>query len=88
MLFAQQTHHLQVFTETNQGNVAVFKIYNLICIFYNRTGITAQEELPVADTHHQRTLLASSHNLVGMTLVNNGNGIGANNLIKRHLNGL
>ena len=88
LLLAQDTDYFQFLTQTNNGNVAILQIDHLISIFDDRTGITTQEELTVANANHQRTLLAGSDNLAGITLVDNGNGISTDDLIEGYLNGL
>ena len=79
---------MQFLATANQGDIAILQINHLIGVFYDRTGITTQEELVLADTHYQRALLAGSNNLVRVTLVNHGNRIGTNHLIESHLNSL
>ena len=88
LLFAQNTYHLQLLAQADNGNVTVFQIDHLVGVFNDRTGITAQEELIVANTNHQRALLAGSNNLAGVALVDDGNGVGTNHLIEGYLNSL
>ena len=85
LFFAEDAHDVQFLTATQHGDVTVFQIHHLVGIFHNRTGIRTQEELILADAHHQRTLLAGGDNLVGVALVDHGDGIGANHLVERHL---
>ena len=88
LFLTEDTQHVQAFITLDDRNVTVFQIHHLIGIFHNRTGIRADEELTVADTHHQRALLTGSHDLIGITLVEHGDGVGTNHLIECHLNGL
>ena len=88
LLFAQNTYHFQFLTQTDNSNVAVLQIDHLVGVFNDRTGITAKEELVVANTNHQRTLLTSCNDLTGVALVNDSNGIGTNHLKEGYLNSL
>ena len=88
LFLAQDAEHLQLFTLTDDSDITVFQIDDLVSIFDDRTGITTKEEFVLTDTHHQGTLLTGSNNLGGVALVDDGNGISANNLIESSLNGL
>ena len=88
LLFAENADDPYFLAEPNLGDVPILQIHHLVGIFNDRTGITAEEELTVADTHNDGTLLASGDNLARVALVDDGNGIGANHLIERHLHSL
>ena len=85
LLLSKNAYHLQFLTTTDHSDIAILQIHHLISIFHNRTGIRSQEEFIFADAHHQRTLLAGSDNLVGITLVEHSNGISTDHLIERYL---
>ena len=85
LFFTKNTDNLQFFTTLDKGNVSILEIHHLIRVFHDRTGVRTQEKLILTDTYYQRTLLTGCHNLVWITLVENGNGIGANHLIEGHL---
>ena len=70
----------------DEGDVAVLEVDNLIGVLDDRACVAAQEELVVADAHHQRALLACSHYLLRLALVDDGYGVGTNHLIECHLN--
>ena len=88
LFFAKDTHHMQTLAALDDSNITVFEIHHLIGILHNRTGVGTDKELVLTDTHHQRTLFAGSHNLIGIPLVEHSDGVGTNHLIERHLNGL
>ena len=85
LFLAEDTQHVHVLTPTDYGNITIFEIDHLISILDNRTGIRTQEKLILTNTNHQRTLLSGSNNLVRVTLVEHGDGIGANHLVQSHL---
>ena len=87
LFLAQNAHHLEFLVTTDDGDIAIFQIYHLVGILHDRTGVRPQEELILTDTHHQRTLLACSHNLFGVALIEHGNSIGTYHLIQSHLDG-
>ena len=87
-LYVLDVYYLQFLTETHHSDVAILQINHLISIFDDRTGIRTEIKLSVlTDTYHQWTLLAGSNNLVRVTLVKNCDGISANHLTERYLNG-
>ena len=87
-LYVLDVHHLQFLSETHHGDVAILQVNHLVGIFDDRTGIRTEIELSVlANTHHQRALLAGSDNLVRVALVENSDGVSANHLTERNLNG-
>ena len=87
-LYVLDVHNLQFLTEAHHSDVAILQINHLISIFDDRTGIRTEIKLSVlTDTHYQWTLLAGSNNLVRVTLVKNCDGISANHLTERNLNG-
>ena len=88
LLLPENTQYVHVLTPTDNGDIAVFEIHHLVGIFHNRAGIGAKEELILTDTHHQRTLFAGSDDLIRVTLVEHGDGIGTYHLIECHLHGL
>ena len=85
LFLTKNTDNLQFFTTTDNGNITILQINHLICIFYNRTSIRTQEELILANTYHQRTLLACSNYLVWIALVEYSYGVSTNHLIESHL---
>ena len=66
LYLVQAFHILQVnnpsasLPRADEGNLFVFQIHHLICVFHNRRGIRSQEKLSFTDAHHQRTALACS----------------------------
>ena len=77
--------HLQFLTALDHSDVPVLEIYHTVGIFDNRTGVGTDEELIFADTYHQRTLLSGRDDGIGITLVENGNGIGTDHLMQHQL---
>ena len=88
LFFAKNAHHLRILSQTNHGNVSILQIDHLVCVLNDGTGVRAQKELILSNTHNQGTLFACSHYLVGVATVNNGNGIGAYHLIEGYLHSL
>ena len=87
-LYVLDIHHLQFLSETHHGDVAILQVNYLVGIFDDRAGIRTEIELSVlANTHYQRALLAGSDNLVRVALVENSDGVSANHLTERNLNG-
>ena len=74
-LHVVHVHHLQVFTTTHHGDIAVVEIHNTVGIFNDRTRIGTEEELVLANTYNKRTLLACRNDGVGVVLVYNCDGI-------------
>ena len=79
--------NLELLTALDHGNVPVLEIYHTVGIFNNRTGVGTDEELIVTDTYHQRTLLSGRDDGIGITFVENGNGIGTDHLMQHQLDG-
>ena len=81
-------HHLEVFTTAKHGDVAVFQVDNLVGVFHYWSGIGTEIEVAMlANAHYQRALLACGNNLPGFTLVEKGDGIGTDDLVKGQLDG-
>ena len=87
LFLIEYAHHLQFLAQSQHGYVAVVKIYHLVGILDDGTCVGAKEELAVAYSHHQRTLLARRYDLVGGRLVQYGDGIGTYHLMECHLDG-
>jgi len=88
LLLAENADHVEFLAAPYDGNVAVLQVDHLVGVLHDGAGIRTQEELVVADAHHQGTLFAGSYNLVGVTTVEDGYGIGTDDLIEGYLNGL
>ena len=78
-------HHLKLFSTSYHGDITVFKIHHLVGVFYQRTGVGANEELVLAYTYNQWRLLARSDNLVGVVAVEQGNGVCTNHFMQSQL---
>ena len=88
LFLTENTHDMYILTQSDDGDVAILEIHHLVGIFDDGAGIGTEEEFPVADTNYKRTLLASGNDLRGVTLVENGDSVGTDDLIKCHLNSL
>ena len=76
----ESIHHLEVFATAYHGDIVVVEINHLVGVFNNRSGVGTEEELVLAYTDDQRTLLAGSDNLVFVSLVEHCNGISSDEL--------
>ena len=88
LFFAEDAHHLQLLAEPDDGDVSILQIDHTVGVFDDGAGIRTNEELVVADAHHQRTLLAGGDDLTRVALVDDGDGVGSDDLIECHLHGL
>ena len=88
LLLTEDTQHMHVLTTLDDCDISVFQIHHLVGILHDRTGVRADKELVLADAHNQWTLFTGSHNLIGIPLIKNGNGISTDHLIEGHLNSL
>ena len=86
-LHVVQVDHLQLASATDDGDFVVFQIDHLVRIFHDGRRVGSHEELVVADAHHQRAALARHEDGVGLTLVDQGDGIGPDDLVKGQLEG-
>ena len=80
--------NLQFFVGLKDRDVAVFQIYDFVSVFNDRAGIGPEEELSLPYPDHQRALLAGRNDLIGIALVEQGNGIGSDHLIESYADGL
>ena len=81
-------HHLQLVPRTNDGDVAVFQVNHLVGIFHDGRRVRSQVEIMfMPDAHHQRAALARGNDLLGMTFVEDGNGVCPDYLVQRDLHG-
>ena len=87
LILAEDVHHVQVLSQTDHGYIAVLQIHHLVRIFHDGAGVGTQEELILADAHHQRTLLAGGDDLRRIILVEHGDGVGTDHLVECHLHG-
>ena len=87
LILAEDVHHVQVLSQTDHGYIAVLQIHHLVSIFHDGAGVGTQEELILADAHHQRTLLAGGDDLRRIILVEHGDGVGTDHLVECHLHG-
>ena len=85
LFLTENTEHVEILSTTDLGDIPVLQIDHLVRIFHNRTGVGAQEELILTNTHHQRTLLTGRDDLIGIALVEYGDGVGTDHLIEGHL---
>ena len=77
-LLIVEIDHFHIFPTANHGDVLVVQINDLIGVFDDGACIRTKKELFLADAHHQRTTLSGGYNLVGVVLVENGNGVSTN----------
>ena len=74
------------------GNLLVLEVNDLLRVLHDGRGVAAEVELLLstgvgADTNHQRRPLAGAHQLVGMVLLQDGYGIGADDVLQGALHG-
>ena len=87
LLLTEDAHHMKILSTTDHGNVTILKIDHLVGIFHDWTGVGTQEELILTDTHNERALLSGGNDLIGVVLVEHGDGVGTNHLIQGNLYG-
>lgn len=78
---------LQLLAGFHHGDVAVLEIDDLVGKLDDGAGVRSEEKLPLAYAHHQRALLARCDDGVGMATVEQGDGIGAYDLMEGQLDG-
>ena len=68
-------------------DVLVVEIDHLVGIFHDWRCVGAEEELPVANSHHKRATLTRRNDLVGIVLVDDGESVCSDDHPERHPDG-
>ena len=66
----------------DEGNFVVAEVDNLVGEAHEGGGVAGQEKLVFADSDNQRRAFAGADNLVGVAGLDNGDGIGSDNLLQ------
>ena len=85
LVFTMDIYYMEILSTTDNSNITIFKVYYFISIFNYWAGIRTKEKLVFTNTNNKGTLLTGTNNLIGITLIKNGNSICTNYLIKGYL---
>ena len=72
----------QVLAQLDADHLFVLDINDLLGATHNRGGIRSDEEFVVADTDDHRATLAGGDNLIGMSLLQDGDGVCAHHVVQ------
>ena len=82
--FLLKINDLQILVRSNVCYLRVIQIYNSFSVFHYRSGVTCYIiiSIVITYTYHQGTGLAGSHQMTGVTLLHDHNGIGSDYIIQ------
>ena len=86
-LVVVQRHDFQGFVAFDHGDLPVAHIDEILRVFDDRRGVGREEILAFADAHDHRTALPCGNDPVGVSLLDDGDGIGPDRLTERLLHG-
>ena len=84
LLSARKVGDLELVVALDVGKLLLAKIYDLVGVFDDRGGVRAHEVLVFADADNQRTALAGCYHTVREPLVNDGDGVGTDDVLERN----
>ena len=87
-----EVHNVNLAAAVHVSNLLVLEVYHLLGVLHDGRGVAAEVELLLstgigADAYHQRRTLAGAHQLVGVVLLQDGYGIGADDILQGALHG-
>ena len=85
--FVFQVHHFQGLARFQHGDVSVLQVNHLVGIFHDGRSVRRKEKFSVTYADDQRAAFACGNNAVGMSLVDDGNGVCADYAVKGDLHG-